>query len=73
MKAALLALGVILLIVGGVTAAGMFKFTENDKVADLGPIEIHKEKEHKLPLNAGYIMLGLGALMVVGGAAMRRS
>ena len=35
-------IGAILLIIGGLITAGVFKFQSTEKVADIGPIEITK-------------------------------
>jgi len=72
MKKALLALGIIFLLVGGVTAAGLFKFQKTESVADIGSLEIQKTEEHQLPLNIGYVLLGLGAISVVASLVVKR-
>jgi len=55
----LIALGLIGLIWGG------FSFTTKDKVADIGPIDITRNKTHSVPLPPI-----LGAVALVGGIAL---
>ncbi|HLP14810.1 MAG TPA: hypothetical protein VK470_01050 [Bacteroidota bacterium] len=62
--------GIILLIVGLVmTLYTGFSYITKDKVADVGPIEITKEKEHSTNwspyLGVGLIIIG-GVLFVAG-------
>ncbi|WP_146907413.1 DUF3185 domain-containing protein [Arenimonas daejeonensis] len=72
MRMPALLVGVILLVVGGLIAAGVFKFQTTDKVVDMGPIEITKTDTKKPPLNLGWILMGAGALAVVVGAASKK-
>ncbi len=54
-------LGLVLVIVGILLLAyGGFTFTTKDKVVDMGPVEITKEKKHSLPYAP---LVGLGALV----------
>jgi hypothetical protein len=55
----LIALGLVGLIWGG------FSFTTKDKVADIGPIDITRNKTHSVPLPPI-----LGAVALVGGIAL---
>lgn len=59
----LLWVGVILIAlgVGGLVVQNV-QFTETEKVADLGPIEINKEEEHNIPIPtlAGVIAIVAG-------------
>lgn len=72
MRTPALVIGVILLILGGLIAAGVFKFQTTEKVADLGPIEISKTDTKTPPLNLGWILLGAGAVAVVVGAISKK-
>lgn len=72
MRTPALVIGVILLIVGGLIAAGVFKFQTTEKVVDLGPIEINKTDTKTPPLNLGWILLGAGAVAVVIGAVSKK-
>ena len=65
-------IGVILLIIGGLIAAGVFKFKSTETVADIGPIEITKTDTKTPPLNLGWILLGAGAVAVVVGVASKK-
>lgn len=56
----LIAIGIIALAYGGYTS-----FTTKENVAKLGPVEINKENEHKLP--TGPI---LGGICLVGGIVL---
>ena len=72
MRTPALVIGVILLILGGLIAAGVFKFQTTEKVVDLGPIEINKTDTKTPPLNLGWILLGAGAVAVVIGAVSKK-
>ena len=72
MRNPMLIIGVILLVVGGLIAAGVFSFSRQDQVAKLGPLEITRTEEKKPPLNLSYILLGLGAIVVVAGAVAKK-
>ncbi len=72
MRMPALIIGVILLIIGGLIAAGVFKFQSTEKVADIGPIEISKTDTKSPPVNLGWILLGAGAVAVVIGAVSKK-
>lgn len=72
MRTPALVIGVILLIAGGLIAAGVFKFQTTEKVADIGPIEISKTDTKTPPINLGWILLGAGAVAVVIGAVSKK-
>ena len=60
-------LGLILIVVGIVLLAwgGFASFTTKENVAKLGPLEVNKENEHRLPV--GPIV---GGVCIVGGAIL---
>lgn len=64
-------LGIILIAVGIIALAygGYTSFTTKENVAKLGPLEINKEDEHRVPLGpiVGGICLVGGIVMVVAG------
>ncbi|GAB2667819.1 MULTISPECIES: hypothetical protein [Arenimonas] len=64
-------IGVILLVVGGLITAGVFKY-DSKETAELGPIELSVTKEKSPPINLGWILLGVGAVAVVIGAASKK-
>jgi len=72
MRTPLLVIGALLLIAGGLVAAGVFKFQTTEKVVDLGPIEINKTDTRTPPVNLGWVLLGAGAVAVVIGAASKK-
>ena len=55
----LIALGIMALAFGG------FSWRSNEKVVDLGPVEINKTKTHTVPIQPI-----LGGLFLVGGVAL---
>ena len=60
-------LGIALIVVGVLLLAyGGFTFTTKDKVVDMGPVEITKDKKHSLPYAP---LVGIGAL-VAGAVVM---
>ncbi len=72
MRMPLIVIGIILLLAGGLIAAGVFKFQTKETVADIGPIEISKTDTKTPPVNVGWILLGAGALSVVVGFATKK-
>jgi hypothetical protein len=72
MRSPALIIGVILLIIGGLISAGVFSFASEKQVAKLGPLEITSTEQKKPPLNLGYILLGIGAIVVVAGAIAKK-
>lgn len=61
----LIAIGIIALAYGGFTS-----FTTKENVAKLGPLEINKEEEHRVPIGpivGGVCLAGGIGLLVVGG------
>jgi hypothetical protein len=72
MRTPALVIGVLLLIIGGLITAGVFKFQTTEKVADIGPIEITKTDTKTPPINLGWVLLGAGAIAVVIGAVSKK-
>ena len=64
-------LGLILIVIGIVVLAygGFAKFTTKENVAKLGPLEVNKENEHRVPVGpiVGGVCLVGGVLMLVTG------
>jgi uncharacterized membrane protein YidH (DUF202 family) len=59
-------LAVILIIIGVIALAyGGFNFTTKEKVAEVGPLKLEKNKTHSVPLPPI-----LGVLALVGGVAL---
>ncbi|WP_374602044.1 hypothetical protein [Arenimonas sp.] len=71
MRMPAIVIGVILLIIGGLISAGMFKY-DSKETAEIGPIELSVTKEKSPPLNLGWILLGAGAVAVVIGVASKK-
>lgn len=62
--------GIILAIAGVLMLLfNTVNFTTEEKVADIGPIEINKEKEHSVgwPVYAGAVVLIGGIVLIVAG------
>ncbi len=63
-------LGVVLIVIGiGLIVITGFNFTTQEKVVDLGPIEINKEVDHPIqwsPIAGGIIIVGGIALILTG-------
>jgi drug/metabolite transporter (DMT)-like permease len=58
--------GIILIVIGVVALAlGGFSFTTSEKVAEVGPLKIEKEKTRSVPLPPI-----LGALALIGGIVL---
>jgi hypothetical protein len=64
-------IGLILIVVGIVILAygGFAKFTTKENVAKLGPLEVNKENEHRVPIGpiVGGVCIVGGVLMLVTG------
>lgn len=63
-------IGAVLILLGIIgLAIGSFSFTETDKVAEVGPLEINKTEEHtvSIPTIASIIALIAGAGLVAVG------
>ena len=59
-------LAIILIVIGVIALAyGGFNFTTKEKVADIGPLKVEKNKTHSVPLSPI-----LGVLALVGGVAL---
>jgi hypothetical protein len=72
MRKPALLIGAMLLIIGGLISAGVFKFQTTEKVADIGPIEISKTDTKTPPINLGWVLIGVGAIAVVVGAVSKK-
>lgn len=73
MRVPAMIVGVVLVIIGGLMAVGMFKYKDTDKVVDFGKFEIEATKEKTAPLNWGYVLIGGGVLVLVAGALVRKT
>ena len=65
-------LGIILIVIGIIVIAygGFAKFTTKENVAKLGPLEVNKENEHRVPVGpivGGVCIVGGVILLVAGG------
>lgn len=62
--------GIILTVIGILMLAfNTFNFTTKEKVVDLGPIQVDKEKNHTVgwPIYAGGIVLVAGIGLIIAG------
>jgi hypothetical protein len=58
--------GIILIVIGVIALAlGGFSFTTSEKVAEVGPLKVEKEKTRSVPLPPI-----LGALALIGGIVL---
>lgn len=67
-------LGIILIVVGIVALVwgGFASFTTKENVAKLGPLEVNKENEHRVPIGpivGGVCIVGGIVLLVTGNKA----
>jgi uncharacterized membrane protein YidH (DUF202 family) len=59
-------LAIILIVIGVIALAyGGFNFTTKEKVAEIGPLKVEKDKTHSVPLSPV-----LGILALVGGVSL---
>ena len=62
----LMLIGIVLIVIGVVALAyGGFSFTTSEKVAEVGPLKIEKDKTRSVPLSRA-----LGGLALVGGIVL---
>jgi energy-converting hydrogenase Eha subunit G len=73
MRKPLLILGILLVVAGILVAAGQMKYQDKDKVVDLGNLELEASREKTAPVNWGWILLGGGAVLLIGGALVRKT
>lgn len=70
----LVIVGLILIAIGVVALAyGGFSFTTSEKVAEIGPLKVEKEKTRTFPLPPvlGGLALAAGVIVIVVGARQR--
>lgn len=72
MRIPLLIVGIALLLAGVLVSAGVFSVTQHKQVAKLGPLEITSTEEKKPPAMLGYVLVGVGVLVLVIGAAAKK-
>ena len=64
-------LGIVLIVIGVIALAygGYTSFTMEENVAKLGPLEINKQDEHRVPVGpiVGGVCLAGGIIMVLAG------
>jgi hypothetical protein len=71
-KSPALIIGALLLVLGLFITAGKLFYTESDKVVDLGPLEVTSTEEKRVPLNWGYVLLGIGGITLAAGLIQGR-
>lgn len=72
MRTPALIVGVLLLVVGGLISAGVLSFDKQETVAKLGPLEITTTDQKKPAPVVGYLLLGVGALVLIVGLVGRK-
>ena len=73
MRNALLVVGALLVLAGILIASGMMKYRDTDKVLDIGKVEVEASHEKTAPVNWGWILIGGGAVVLVGGALAKKA
>ena len=71
MRNALFVIGTLLVAIGVIAAAGLLKYDDKETM-DIGRLELAATQEKKAPVNWGYVMIGGGALLLIGGAVARK-
>ncbi|WP_428421205.1 hypothetical protein [Methylibium sp.] len=72
MRTPALIVGILLLIVGGLISTGVLSFDRQETVAKLGPLEITTTDQKKPAPVVGYLLLGVGALVLIVGLAGKK-
>jgi hypothetical protein len=73
MRNPLFIVGAVMVAIGLFISAGKLRYTDTEKVADFGKLEIQASHEKTTPLNWGYVLIGGGAVLLVIGAMTRKS
>lgn len=72
MRLPALIIGIVLLIVGSLIAAGVISFEKEETVAKIGPLEMTATRHKKPAAVIGYVLLGAGALVLVVGLTSKK-
>lgn len=72
MRTPALVIGILLLVAGGLISAGIVSIDKQETVAKIGPLEVTTTEQKKPAPMVGYVLLGLGALLVVAGIAAKK-
>ena len=72
MRNILLIIGALLIGAGVLIASGNLKYNDTDKVADFGKLELKATHEETTPVNWGWVLIGGGAVVLVGVAVARK-
>ncbi len=72
MRKTLLIVGLLLVVAGGVIASGRISVTRDTDLVKLGPVELTAQKKEPLPVNLGWVLLGIGGISLVAGAVTRK-
>ena len=72
MRTPALIAGILMLIAGGLISAGVVSFPQQEIVAKLGPLEVTTTAQKKPAPLLGYVLLGVGAMLVVVGLRAKK-
>ena len=72
MRIPALVIGLLLLVAGGLVAAGMFRFTDTREVLRIGDASLKVSKEKTPDRTLGYVLLAVGAAVTVVGAMAKK-
>ena len=72
MKTGIIVTGVLLVIVGALIAMGAISFPDNQEVLSIGDNSLSVETQEKPSSTLGYVLLGIGGVVTVVGAARRK-
>lgn len=72
MKTGIIVTGVLLLIIGTLIAMGVISFPDTKEVLSIGDNSLSVETSKKPSATLGYVLLGIGGIVTVVGAARGR-
>lgn len=70
MRIATLLLGILLVALGSAVSFGLIEYDSKSTLAKLGPLEVKTTQRNKVDPKIGYLLLGVGTVVVIVGAVM---
>lgn len=72
MKRASYVISVLLILAGGLIAAGLINYPDTQSVLSVGDAALKVQTEKTVPAAVGYVLLAVGAIVGAAGLTLRR-
>ena len=72
MRNALLIVGALLILAGILVASGMMKYEDKEQI-EIGKLELEASREKTAPVNWGWLLIGGGVVVMIGGALVKKA